>query len=66
MSSFRRPARVCQWLWCWPLLLPRAVGSDAFFADDFRHIDNANTPAADAGECAADNLFHADRHQACW
>ena len=23
-----------------------AIGSDAFFADDFRHIDNANTPAA--------------------
>ncbi|MGO4447099.1 hypothetical protein AB4Z42_27475 [Mycobacterium sp. 2YAF39] len=23
-----------------------AVGSDAFFADDFRHIDNANTPVA--------------------
>ena len=43
-----------------------AVGGDAFFADDFGPIDNANTPAADAGECAADNLFQADRHQACW
>ena len=29
-----------------------AVGSDAFFADDFRHIDNAKAPAADAGERA--------------
>jgi hypothetical protein len=40
-----------------------ALGTDASFADDFRHIDNAPIlPAVDAGECAAaDDLLQADR-----
>jgi hypothetical protein len=64
MSSFRQPASGLS-VAVTPAAVVAgagAVGSDAFFADNFRHINHSNTPAADAGE----NLFQADRHHACW
>ena len=75
MSSFRRPARGLS-VAVVPAAVVAAVGrwlaaqasASAFKIQNHERVTrDALTPVGvDSGECGAGDLFHADRHQACW